>query len=191
MNKAQLIATNCLCCGRTLTDAVSVETGIGPICRGKYLQAALGISEQERHAANKLVHSAALGTTSNAKRLHIADKLEALGFVQLALIVRKRFGLKALVLRPLESCDFSSGEAPGFLLSMPYSPKIHAFNSHFKKNVPAAHRKPMFRKNKSGKSVFMGWAFKSSPLLKRRVLDALTAVYAGEEIAGPRGTFFA
>lgn len=25
----------CLCCGRTLTDAVSIETGLGPICGGR------------------------------------------------------------------------------------------------------------------------------------------------------------
>ena len=31
-----LTATNCICCGRDLVDAESVEQGIGPICRGKY-----------------------------------------------------------------------------------------------------------------------------------------------------------
>lgn len=32
----RLIATDCCVCGRDLVDAVSVEAGIGPICREKY-----------------------------------------------------------------------------------------------------------------------------------------------------------
>jgi len=32
-----LVATHCACCGRQLKDATSVDFGVGPICRGKYL----------------------------------------------------------------------------------------------------------------------------------------------------------
>jgi hypothetical protein len=32
----RLIATHCCVCGRDLVDAVSVEAGIGPVCREKY-----------------------------------------------------------------------------------------------------------------------------------------------------------
>ena len=31
------VATHCAACGRTLTDATSIEFGIGPVCRKKYL----------------------------------------------------------------------------------------------------------------------------------------------------------
>ena len=37
MTWAPKVATHCAACGRTLTDAVSIEKGIGPVCRKKYL----------------------------------------------------------------------------------------------------------------------------------------------------------
>lgn len=35
---AQILATHCCVCGRDLRDAKSVELGIGPVCRRRYLQ---------------------------------------------------------------------------------------------------------------------------------------------------------
>lgn len=32
----KLVATHCACCGKALVDALSVDIGIGPICRGKW-----------------------------------------------------------------------------------------------------------------------------------------------------------
>lgn len=36
MTWAPKVATHCAACGRTLTDGVSIEKGIGPVCRKKY-----------------------------------------------------------------------------------------------------------------------------------------------------------
>lgn len=81
-----LVATNCACCGLPLVDAISVETGMGPVCREKhrfyqpdtevdliavvtalavvlppdlYVTMVKGV-ETARQAANKLVHRAAV-----------------------------------------------------------------------------------------------------------------------------------
>lgn len=85
----RMLATDCLLCGRPLVDALSVETGIGPICREKagYL---LGAPEEQRRAANALIHQAALGQVPIA---FAVTSLEGLGFGKLAATVAERFAV--------------------------------------------------------------------------------------------------
>lgn len=53
-----LVATHCACCGRPLKDATSVEFGVGPICRGKYLyEDALPVSNETLDKVRTLVNS--------------------------------------------------------------------------------------------------------------------------------------
>jgi hypothetical protein len=53
-----LLATHCIACGRPLRDAVSVESGIGPICAEKY--GFFGeCSAEGRAEANSLIHQCA------------------------------------------------------------------------------------------------------------------------------------
>lgn len=102
----QLVATDCACCGRPLVDAVSVETGIGPVCREKYgfldevtssvealaeaqtiLGATLSIEGLDaRSAANKIVHFiAAHESDAHAlARCQAGVALVKIGFVRLA-----------------------------------------------------------------------------------------------------------
>lgn len=86
----KMLATNCVCCGRALVDAISVEMGIGPECRKENDG---GISDETRTEANKIVHGAAVaaGLGRIAEVLVAADKVEALGLAVLAGKMRRRF----------------------------------------------------------------------------------------------------
>lgn len=99
-----LVATDCACCGRPLVDAVSVETGIGPVCRAKHgysdaqapadwarartaigeLAALLGDCSDAHRAANMIVHRIACEQGSPAVPSMIAA-VYSLGFQTLAL----------------------------------------------------------------------------------------------------------
>lgn len=78
----KMVATHCLCCGRALVDAKSVEAGIGPICRSKYGYD-LDVSEQARAQANQLVYEIACDQGSIASA-HKCEVLKDLGFSTLA-----------------------------------------------------------------------------------------------------------
>ena len=106
--KTKLIATHCVCCGRPLCDAQSVETGVGPICGRKYgydkcdrdadfqraivssktagcydSVAALVANSDARSACNVLTHLLA-ADPENKRRDHIIDAIRYLGFSKLA-----------------------------------------------------------------------------------------------------------
>ncbi len=55
-----MLATNCCVCNRPLLDAVSVQMGIGPECRKKYMGKGQGASEAARTEANQIVYQLAL-----------------------------------------------------------------------------------------------------------------------------------
>lgn len=63
----KLLATHCCCCSRPLLDAVSVEMGIGPDCRKKYMGKLGGPARDE---ANRIVYALAL-VVSGLKPEHI------------------------------------------------------------------------------------------------------------------------
>lgn len=75
------LATHCLVCGKELCDAVSVEVGMGPVCRKRagYQDG----PEEHRAAANKQIH---LVSTSKdtPERIQALQELLELGFVGVA-----------------------------------------------------------------------------------------------------------
>jgi len=87
----RLLASFCVCCGRPLVDATSVELGLGPECRRNIYPE--GVGEIERRTANKLVCAAAkaaqLGKVQEV--LDLAESIRALGFEVLAGKVGRRF----------------------------------------------------------------------------------------------------
>lgn len=107
-----LIATHCICCGRPLVDAASVERGVGPECARKYgyddaqgepdwdavrrvLDGAPGISlvydEADPHkAANVLVHYVAACPVDSS--MPAVAAIDALGFKTLARTLAERMG---------------------------------------------------------------------------------------------------
>lgn len=83
-----LLATHCAACARPLVDSVSVEAGMGPVCRQRY-GVAEGASDADREAANKIVHEIAR-LQSGDRVVELVGELRALGFAVLADRVTKR-----------------------------------------------------------------------------------------------------
>lgn len=86
----KLLATNCVCCGRPLVDALSVELGMGPECRKDY---DAGMADESRKKANEIVHAAAvMAQKGHVERVvEYTKELESLGFSKLAGKVGRRF----------------------------------------------------------------------------------------------------
>lgn len=103
----RMLATHCVCCGRPLVDAVSVEAGVGPDCRKKYgyaeAQGKPDFVEAVKHtpadfiikcedvrgSVNRLVHRAALASLRKAvsakqEVVGITKAVRALGYTKLA-----------------------------------------------------------------------------------------------------------
>jgi len=87
----QMLATNCVCCGRALVDACSVELGIGPECRNGIFPE--GVDDCDRKIANEHVHAAAIAAQGGhaEKVVEIAGMIRDLGFTELADKVERRF----------------------------------------------------------------------------------------------------
>lgn len=107
-----LLATRCAACGRPLLDAVSVEIGMGPVCReragldgagtGAYwptvvsLLAGTGIDlsgADARRTANKVVHRIAADQGA-ADVPVLLGALDALGFAGVASAIREHLDVK-------------------------------------------------------------------------------------------------
>ena len=78
----KMLATHCAVCARSLVDAVSVNSGIGPECRKKWGYF-VDVDEEAREEANKLVHMVAVEQTG-ANAAKACERLRELGFVKLA-----------------------------------------------------------------------------------------------------------
>ncbi len=186
-----MIAVNCACCSQPLRDAVSVETGMGPVCRAKhgfnkpdsdvelvavaatlasilspedYATMVAGVSSA-REAANKLVHRIAcrgLGVEVATLILALAE----LGFVKLAGIMTKRSA--AITITRTETT---------VEIVAPYS---EAFNELVRK-IPT-RRWVKNEGKKGGRNVV-------SSAQAKAVLAALTKAFPGETVSGPKGLF--
>lgn len=87
-----MLASNCAICGRPLLDAVSVNAAIGPECRKKHGYTS-EVTEENRAAANALIHEVALTTPSadSLPRLQVICRaLDAMGMPRLAKVLIER-----------------------------------------------------------------------------------------------------
>lgn len=84
----KMLATHCAACGKELVDAVSVETGVGPVCRKKHGYNA-DVDPEARAEANKLVYLVAL-EQGGIKVAEATARLRELGFAKLADRIEKR-----------------------------------------------------------------------------------------------------
>lgn len=86
----KLLASHCVCCGRALVDAISVELGIGPECRDGFN---FDLTDANRKIANKLVFEASLAATNGFIEIVRANaaKIREMGFGELAEKMEKRF----------------------------------------------------------------------------------------------------
>lgn len=177
-----LLASSCLCCGRPLRDAVSVETGVGPVCREKFGYYAEA-TDEARTIANGLIHEAAVSATTNDRRLEIATTLDELGFAVIAKTIRKRF-LKAAVTIETIPVVFGSGQyaktVDAFVVNSRYSPE-------FVESLKAAidWKQRTIVKDEKGK--FAGWAV--LPSAKAKLWELVQTHFKGETGFGPRGAF--
>jgi uncharacterized Zn finger protein (UPF0148 family) len=188
----QMLATHCCVCGRPLVDAISVETGIGPVCRRRYLPE--GFSEEDRSAANKLVYQASLifqaartDREAAAKVAGIVSAIRALGSSFDALADR----VAETAIRPkieLEQREVTFGKGqyaqvvPALVVKVPYDP---CFNAAFKAAVDWRDRTPVIEGGE-----FKAWAVKATYQAKSALLAVLKERFAGEAARGPKGIFF-
>jgi len=164
----QLLATHCLCCGRPLVDAVSVESGIGPDCAEKFGFNRGGAPSAERIEANALVHMIAATKIGPEVTAAIA-RLSDLGFGKVAAVVTKRLDALAkkakIELTMVDGCTIA--------VVTPYNPAIvAAFRTVPGRRWDAAEKRNTF------------------PIESRvQLFKALTEAFPGALAKGPKGLF--
>lgn len=189
---AVLVASNCACCGKVLSDAPSIETGMGPQCRKKHgyatpegtadpsaalaaiepHKAALMLPEGDmdaRRLANILVHRIAVlqdGVVAAA----CVDGIRALGFETLGDRCAKR--MTKIVVR-VEESDVT-GETT-IVVKAPYSDG-------------GALRSLRGRWDPTTKTTRIR-VYRSMEGAKAALLSALAADYPGAWVDGPAGLF--
>lgn len=89
----KMLATHCFACRRSLRDSLSVEIGMGPVCRRKAGYDQVGCSLEERQRANALIHKLALNQEDTAIVKQCCMELMALKFRGVAEIVASRLGV--------------------------------------------------------------------------------------------------
>lgn len=160
-----LLATHCAACSRPLVDAVSVEAGMGPDCRKKYMKAET--SPENREEANKLVHqiAAALSQSviSGSKlAASLIPQVRALGFEKLADKLTKEFVSVSI-----------TAEGGKLIVRMPYDERA----------VSLCQRIPGRIWRKESKVT-------EFPATQARAVWAmLQACYKGQRAIGPKGYF--
>lgn len=186
-----MIAVNCACCSRPLLDAVSVETGMGPVCRKKhgfntpdsvvellavvstlaailpgetYLTVVGGVSTA-REAANKIVHRiACVGLGVEVAPLLLA--LAELGFTKLAGIMTER-AATIVITRTETTVEVVAPYSDEFLAATRAIPTRRWVKNEGKKG---------------GRTVFAAAQAKA-------LLAALTKSFPGAVAMGPKGLF--
>jgi hypothetical protein len=85
----RLVAKHCCICGRALLDAVSLASGIGPVCAEKTRFHRADLSTAVRAEVNKLVYELAALQRAAEAVPHLA-RLRELGFIEVADRVEER-----------------------------------------------------------------------------------------------------
>tara|TARA_Y100000034_G_scaffold111298_2_gene144283 strand:- start:1957 stop:2547 length:591 start_codon:yes stop_codon:yes gene_type:complete len=178
----RLLATHCLCCRRPLRDAVSVEIGIGPVCREKYGYNA-PVDDAARSTANKLIHeAAAVMDTNTARVLEIAEEIRDLGLEKLAETVLDRF----VPIRLTDKfTDWDNNGEPKILVIEAYTPYSPTFVATLKQHTNFRRRRAV--RNSNGK--FSHWEVWATKAERLGLFRALIAAYPGEYAVGAKGVF--
>ena len=171
----KLLATDCICCGRPLVDATSVELGIGPVCRTKY-----GFDEEitdaTRVKANALVYQAAALASAPGNNtpeiLKIAEDLKALGLAILSAKIQERF----VAIRLVDGESFVG-------VFTPYDP---GFVNALKSAIPWEGRRWYGRRDGAAKED-QCWRVKQQ--YKRELLGVLAQTFPGQAAVGGKGVF--
>lgn len=184
-----LFATHCLCCGRPLVDAISVETGVGPVCRQRY--------EYDRHTnredqliANRLIHEAALNDTPDKRLLEIAEDLDTLNYKGVATKIRDRFVQNPVAHHRIaftitrEPAIFGRGQRAhtmeAFVIKNTWMP---GFEGSLTTEIDWRDRALV----RDDADEIIGWAVK--PRAKKALWKVLSIYFEGEVGVGPKGPF--
>lgn len=124
---AKLLFVRCSICERPLLDSLSVESGIGPICRAMVGYDPTALPQKKREEANRIV--ARIPTEFDDGKALIKDlnRLWEFGFDKLAQRLADRLVARRHTVRVTTDGDF-------FFLSVPYNP---VFNETLKSTVRA------------------------------------------------------
>lgn len=165
----KMLATNCVCCGRALVDAISVELGIGPECREGFNA---DLTDETRKIANKLVFEASLAATEGLIEVVRAKAAEvrSLGYGELAERMEKRF-VKAD--RKADITIAQDGDT--YVVVTPYRRKDA-------KAFVAAWRQVPGRRWMNGANVVPVQS-------KKELWDVLRTFFGGRYAKGPKGVF--
>lgn len=190
-----LIATHCVCCGRPLLDAESVELGIGPVCREKHGYNE-GITGDARRKANALVHEAAAVQGTNAGRVvEIAVEIGKLGLGKLSGIILARFVEIHVTAARAHRFDWdgakrkevdSGVEIDVLQVRTPYHP---TFSQELRTQLAGAYRRPVYdgQNPHTGKPKFSHWEVEASSA--RKLLGVLATCFPGRPAIGTKGPF--
>jgi len=177
----KMLASRCCICSRSLCDAVSVELGIGPVCRKRHGYN-IDTDETSRKRANVLVHLCAVSLHDEDARRAACSELYLLGFVLLAQRIEFRgkdapSNFDVMIEEfALPAANVNGREYPardGLLVRLPYCEEaIRAFR---------AIRGRVFVREEKAEFV---------PASAKRPLFALLKRYhAGASVHGPKGAF--
>lgn len=169
----RMLATHCVCCGRALVDAVSVQMGIGPECRDGFND---GIAEDVRKTANEHVFNAAIAAQRGevAKVIEYAELIRRLGLGVLADKVARRF--RDAIVRAERDSDIVISEMDGgYRVVTPFRRKV-------KEEFVEAWRAVPGRRWRDGAN----WVPVES---KRELWAVLRRFFGGKYGRGPKGVF--
>lgn len=166
----KLLASHCVCCGRALVDAISVEMGIGPECREGFN---FDLTDENRKIANKLVFDASLAATNGLIEVVRANaaKIREMGFGELAEKMEHRF------VKAEYKADITIKELQGGVLRVvtPYRRKdAKAFVDAWRK-VPGRR--------------WVNGANEIPVESKKQLYLVLRQFFAGKYAKGPKGVF--
>jgi hypothetical protein len=189
------LATRCICCGRPLLDAVSVETGVGPECRKKHGYAspdvAIDLADVLASVAAGCGGDAALferltagwgvapeaRTVANRAVYALATQAETKETEIRLLNVVYALGFRKLAAKIADRAGaiVVSPDADGRLaVETPYSPDFNA----------ALRNAGVGAKWEKERKV---WTTSAAPEAKRKLYGVLRATFAGSPLLSPKG----
>jgi hypothetical protein len=165
----EMLASNCAFCARPLVDSQSVEVGVGPVCRKRYMVADL-VNPDIRKRGNKLIHMIALKQRGPEVEQAI-ETLKRLGFARVVERIRKRIKTYK---KPAVGITYRYGRV---FIQTPWVGG--AFNDLLLawRGIPG--------RRWEGKS--MGNSFPMDQ--KRAIFNVLKRFFLGREAIGPKGEF--
>lgn len=164
-----MLASHCACCARPLVDAQSVEIGIGPVCREKYMVVDT-VTREARMEGNKLIHTIARLQRGREVILAIS-RLKELGFIRVVERIEKRLNKQA---RPIE-LSYQGG-------------RIYLKTHHIGEDMFDAYLKAL--RSIYGRKWEVEERVNSFPMdQKRSVWEMVRKFFSGYKAIGPKGEF--